>query len=129
MKTWTALIFSAALAVTGGVPVLCFVALLVWQLVTLVQTRHAAPLPAALSFPVILAAALIGLGLAAAGVLGFRRQRAALRAERRQRDDRLRRVQDYRSDGGMVDTLDGRREPFIASLPATPAPRRAGVQG
>jgi hypothetical protein len=115
--------------VIGAVPVLGFAALLVWQLVTLIQTRHPAPLPAALSFPVLLAAALGGLALAVTGVLGVKRQRAAQRTAKQQREDRLRRVQDYRRDDVATDTLDGRREPFIASPHATPAPRRASAQG
>jgi hypothetical protein len=107
--------------------VLCLVALFVWQLGTLFLTRSWTPLPATLLLPegldpaalsllarvhAGLVPALLGLGIAALGVRGVLRQRAAMRAQKRTREDRLRRVQAYRTDG-PADRLDGRREPFI----------------
>jgi hypothetical protein len=147
LKARTALIIWATLAVAGALPVLAFVAIVIWQLATLFQTRAWVPLPATLLFaesllPAHPAAiwvlsrvqagllpALLGLGLVAIGVLGVRSRRAAILAHRQYREDALRRVQDYRRDDSMADTLDGRREPFIATAPATPVPRRAGAQG
>ena len=48
--TRSALILSAALVVAGLVPLLYFVGLVGWQIVTLVQTRSWVPLPASLLF-------------------------------------------------------------------------------
>lgn len=127
MKAWTALICSAAMAVAGALPVLCLVALFVWQLGTLFLTRSWTPLPATLLLPedlnpaalsllarvhAGLVPALLGLAIAALGVRGVLRQRAAMRARKRTHEDRLRRVSAYRSDE-PADRLDGRREPFI----------------
>lgn len=132
LKARTAVLFWAALAVVGAVPVLCFAAILVWQIVMLYQTRSWVPMPATLLFPenllpahpaalwvltrihAALLPALVGLGIAVLGVLRFLRQRAAIRAHRQENEDRLRRVQDYLRDGGPTDRLDGRREPFIS---------------
>jgi len=66
--------------------------------------------------------ALAGLAIMAIGVRRVLMQRAALRAQRDQHEDRLRRVQDYQRGDGSADTLDGRREPFFANLP-----RRRGI--
>ena len=127
MKAWTALMFSAALAVAGALPVLCLLALIVWQLGTLYLTRSWTPLPATLLLPpdldpaalsvlarvhAGLVPALLGMGVAALGVRGVLRQRAAMRELKSSREDRLRRVQAYRTDE-PADRLDGRREPFI----------------
>ena len=129
MKAWTALIGSAALTVVGALPVLCLVALFVWQLGTLLLTRSWVPLPVTLLLPedlppaalslltrvhAGLVPALLGLGIAALGMRGMLRQRAALRAQVQRREDRLRRVHAYRTDE-PADRLDGRREPFILS--------------
>jgi hypothetical protein len=133
LKARTAVMLWAAVTVAGAVPVLCFVAAFAWQLATLFETRAWMPLPATLLFPESLlpshpaalwilsrlhaglAPALLGLGIAALGVRGLLRRRAAIRAQRRQYEDRLRRVQDYRREDSPADTLDGRREPFISS--------------
>jgi hypothetical protein len=134
MKAWTALMFSAALAIAGALPVVCFVAVMAWQIVTLFQTRAWAPMPATLLMPETLlpahpaamwvldrlhagvVPALLGLAIAAVGVRGVLRQRAAMRTQRQRTQDRLRRVDDYRRDDAANDTLDGRREPFIARM-------------
>lgn len=62
-----------------------------------------------------LAFALLGAALMARGLLSSSRQAAALRADRQRREDRLRRVADYRRGDASI---DGRREPFISSRPA-----------
>jgi hypothetical protein len=130
LKARTALILWAAVAVAGALPVLCFAAAFGWQLVELFETRKWVPMPATLLLPESLlpshpaglwivsklhaglVPALLGLGIAALGVIGVRHRRAMIRAQRQQHEDRLRRVDDYRRDGG--DFLDGRREPCIA---------------
>jgi hypothetical protein len=132
LKTRTAFLLWAALAIVGAVPVVCFAAIVVWQLVMLFQTRSWVPMPATVLFPenllpghpaalwvltrihAALLPALVGLGIAALGVLGVLRKRAAIRAHRQENEDRLRRVQDYLRDGVMTERLDGRREPFIS---------------
>ncbi|HEU5176966.1 MAG TPA: hypothetical protein VFU24_05885 [Burkholderiales bacterium] len=72
--------------------------------------------------------ALAGLVMMAAGVRGFFMKRAALRAQRDYREDRLRRVQDYRRDDSATDTFDGRREPFISGLAGMPAAQKNPAQ-
>jgi hypothetical protein len=67
--------------------------------------------------------ALAGLAIMGIGVRRMFMQRAAMRTQRDQHEDRLRRVQDYQREDGSADTLDGRREPFFAHLP----PRRGIV--
>jgi hypothetical protein len=132
-----ALTASAVLVVAGAMPVLVLAGLLAWQVATLVQTGSWVPLPAILLFsdsllqtaeslpPVIwilsrvhvgLVFALAGAGMIAAGVLRVLRQRAAIRAQRQQKQDRQRRVWDYVRDDVPRDRLDGRREPFIARM-------------
>jgi len=66
--------------------------------------------------------ALAGLAIMAIGVRGVLIRRAAIRAQQKHHEDRLRRVQDYQRDDRPADTLDGRREPFFANLP-----RRRGI--
>ena len=107
-----ALAVSAVLVVAGAVPVLYFTGLVAWQVVTLVQTGSWVALPAI--YPALVFA-LAGAAMIAAGVLRALRQRAAIHAQKLQKQDRVRRVQDYlREVSG--DRLDGRREPFIARL-------------
>ena len=72
--------------------------------------------------------ALAGLVMMAAGVLGLLRQRAAIRAQRNYREDRLRRVQDYQRDERPTDTFDGRREPFISGLTGMPVAQKNPAQ-
>ena len=48
------------------------------------------------------------------GINRARRQVAVMRYQKRQREDRVRRIQDYSQDG-PIDVLQGRREPFISS--------------
>jgi hypothetical protein len=57
--------------------------------------------------------ALGGVPMMAFGVLCVRRYSAALHAEKQQRADELRRVQDYRLDDSRAHYLDARREPYI----------------
>jgi lysylphosphatidylglycerol synthetase-like protein (DUF2156 family) len=127
LKARTALLVWAVVVVAGVAPVLGLAALVAWQLATFFQTRSWVALPVPLWWA--LAGAVIGGGIAALGVRGVLGKRAEIGAQRQKTEERLRRVQDYRSNDGMADTLDGRREPFIASPPATSAPRRAGVRG
>jgi len=153
------LILSAALVVAGLVPLLYFVGLLGWQIVTLFQTRSWVPLPVSLfftehSFAFIpqfpwpwlaspdsllpahtaimwvlskvhagLVFGLAGLALGAVGVVGVLKQRALLRAQKQELDDRKRRVRDYRNDHSAPPTLDERLEPFIS------APKKARAAG
>jgi len=72
--------------------------------------------------------ALAGLAMMAAGVRGFLMKRAAIRAQRDYREDRLRRVQDYRRDDSATDTFDGRREPFISGLAGMPVAQKNPAQ-
>lgn len=145
MKAWSALIFSAALVVIGAVPLLYLATLVGWQIVMLFQTgkwiglgltflftehalafvpqfptslapEHPALVWALSRIHVGLLPALIGLLLVGAGVLGVLRQRAALRAREQYREDRLRRVDDYRRDDVRAERFDARREPYIANL-------------
>ena len=66
---------------------------------------------------------LAGLALGAVGVLRVLRQRAIIRAQRQDLDDRQRRVRDYRNDRSAAPTLDERLEPFIS------APKRSRAAG
>ena len=72
--------------------------------------------------------ALAGLAMMAAGVRRFLMKRAAIRAQRDYREDRLRRVQDYRRDDSATDTFDGRREPFISGLAGMPVAQKNPAQ-
>jgi hypothetical protein len=153
------LILSAALVVAGLVPLLYFVGLLGWQIVTLFQTRSWVALPVSLLFTehsfafipqlawpwlaspdsllpahaaimwvlskvhVGLLFGLAGLALAAVGVVGVLRQRALIRLQRQELDDRKRRVRDYRNDHSAPPTLDERLEPFIS------VPKKARAAG
>lgn len=111
--------FGIVLMVAGALPVFYFAALLGWQFSVLSETGSWAPLPAALPLgeqrAMILAAALC---LFALGALIARRQKAVILLEKQRRDDRLRRVQDYRRDASRVDPLEGRREPFMSASEA-----------
>jgi hypothetical protein len=62
---------------------------------------------------IALVPALLGLALVTLGVLRILRHKALVRAIQQREDDRIRRMEDYRRDGG--DFIDGRREPFISS--------------
>jgi uncharacterized membrane protein (DUF106 family) len=145
MKAWSALVVSAALVLIGAVPLLYMATLVGWQIVMLFQTgkwiglgltfmftehglafvpqfaptmapEHPALVWVLSRVHVGLLPALIGLLLVGAGVLGMLRQRAAMRARKQYREDRLRRVDDYRRDEARAEPrFDGRREPFIAN--------------
>jgi len=54
-----------------------------------------------------------GLVAAALGVWGVFWHKAAIRKAKEREEDRLRRVRDYRRDNLGVETLDGRREPYL----------------
>lgn len=70
-----------------------------------------------------LAFGLAGLAIIAVGSLGVLRQRAVIRAQRQEIDDRQRRVNDYRNDHSPAPTLDERLEPFIS------APKKSRAAG
>ena len=61
-----------------------------------------------------LAPALLGCLIIALGVLGVLRQKERIRVLKQWKQDRVRRVQDYRSDTSRA-APDGRVEPFIGS--------------
>lgn len=108
VKARIALVASLALVVAGALAVVYFSVVLAVQVAALYQTR-------AWSAPGVLAwvSGVAGLLAAALGVWGVLRQQAAIRDARQREEDRLRRARDYRRDSRGVDTLDGRREPYI----------------
>jgi hypothetical protein len=57
----------------------------------------------------------VGVVIAASGALAARRQLGRIRQEKQDREDRLRRAQDYRRGGSPADALEERLEPFIGS--------------
>ena len=142
LRARASLFFSAALALAGLVPVAYFVGLFVWQVAVSMQAGKWIALPMSLLFtehaytflpnlpldlPSVLSAVLdrvhagllfglVGLALVAVGLLGVVKQRAALRAYRQWREDRARRVDDYRRDDIHADSF-GRREPFFVQYP------------
>lgn len=62
--------------------------------------------------------AVLGAMAMAAGILAAIRQTARLRAEKRRREDGLRRVQQYRADEGRC-PYDSRLEPFLGPVAAS----------
>jgi hypothetical protein len=111
--------FGTLLAIVGAVPVAYFAALLGWQLSVFSETRAWIALPAALPFAeqrTLLV--LAGLGLFACGALIARRQKMAIALEKQRRQERLRRVADYRRDAERIDPMAGRREPFMSASEA-----------
>ena len=141
LKARTVILFSAVLVLAGSVPVLYFVALFVWQIGMLFQVGKWAPLPATLPFtdhPLVfvpefpwtapkavgwlldnlhvgLVPAVVGCAMVALGALGVLRQKAVIRLQKQRKEDRLRRMRDYRREDSQADALEGRREPFIGS--------------
>lgn len=111
--------FGIALMIAGAVPVLYAAALLGWQFSVLSTTGSWMPLPATLPFvelrAVILAAALC---LFALGAIVARRQKAVILLEKRRREDRLRRLHDYRRDTSRIDSPEDRREPSMSTSEA-----------
>jgi hypothetical protein len=114
LKARTVLFFAVVLVVAGLVPVLYFVALSVGHSAALFQAGSWVPFPATLRH-VGLVFALPGLVVIALGVLGALRQKAVIRSLKQRKEDGLRRLRDYRREGGGADAQDGRREPFIGS--------------
>jgi hypothetical protein len=112
-------LLAIALALAGFAAALFFTALVVWpSAMPFVPALPAETwLPAWLlerAHPGVLLAAL-GALMMPAGVLIAARQSAFLRAETRRREDRLRRVAQYRSDEARQQACDSRLEPFIGS--------------
>lgn len=58
--------------------------------------------------------ALIGCAIVARAMLAILRQKARIRAARQRVEDRVRRIDDYRRNGG-ANPFDERREPYIGS--------------
>jgi hypothetical protein len=111
--------FGTLLAIVGAVPVAYFAALLGWQLSVFSETRSWIALPAALPFAEQRTLLLLaGLGLFACGALIARRQKTAIALEKQRRQERLRRVEDYRRDAERIGPLEGRREPFMSASEA-----------
>lgn len=108
LKSRIVLAASLVLVVAGALALLYFCVVLAVQVAALYQTRSWAT-PGSLA----LLSGLAGLAAAAMGTWGVFRQKAALREAKQREEDRLRRVRDYRRDSVGVDTLDGRREPYI----------------
>jgi len=148
MNTWfpllrirTVLVSGVALVVAGLLPVLYFVALLVWQIISFFQAGSWVALPATLLFkqhslPFIpefpwaghqavalildrlhigLVFALVGIALMALGALSALRQIAVIRARKQREEDRVRRVRDYRREDNRIAPIDERMEPYIGS--------------
>jgi hypothetical protein len=119
LKARISLLFGMTLALAGAVPVAYSAALLGWQLSVFSETRSWIALPAALPLAeqrTLLA--LAGLVLFACGALIARRQKMAIAVEKQRRQERLRRVEDYRRDADRIDPMAGRREPFMSASEA-----------
>lgn len=57
--------------------------------------------------------AILGLLVMTLGWVRARRQRAVMRALKQHREDRVRRLQDYRREETRIEPIDERREPYI----------------
>lgn len=108
MKAKTVLLLGIALVVTGAWPAAYYLAQLGWQVAAMFQAR-------AFTLPGALLPALGGIAALAIGVLCIVRQNSAIRAEKQRKEDRVRRLQDYRRDATGADIIDGRREPYIGT--------------
>lgn len=108
MKAKTLLFLSILLVAAGAWPAAYYLGQLAWQVIGMFQAR-------AFALPAALLPALGGLAAMAIGAFGILRQKALIRVEKQRKEDRARRLQDYRRDAASADTLDGRREPYIGS--------------
>lgn len=113
MKAWSSvlIILGVVLVLAGALGAMYGAAVLA---VHLANSMQAGRWLAADNLSLALLAA--GAGLAALGLGAYLvlHQKAALRAQKQQHEDRLRRVRDYRRDpNSSFDTFDGRREPYI----------------
>jgi signal transduction histidine kinase len=59
--------------------------------------------------------ALIGCAVMAVGISGVLRQRMLLRIHKERKNDRVRRIDDYRREASRTGAGDDRREPFIGA--------------
>jgi len=104
------LVFADHAALQGGkaAPLLAFVPELRWEghraMAWLLDRVHVAAV-----------FAIIGLAVVPLGLRSVRWNMAMIRAEKQWKEDRLRRVEDYRRDGGPAGAPWSRREPFIGS--------------
>ena len=96
------------LVAAGAWPAAYYFGQLAWQVAGMFQAR-------AFALPDALLPALGGLAAIAIGVLCIVRQNAVMRADKQRKEDRVRRLQDYRRDPVAADGLDGRREPYIGT--------------
>lgn len=108
MKAKLLLLIAIVLVAAGAWPAAYYLAQLGWQVASMFQARSWA-------MPGALLPALAGLAAIALGAAGVLRQKRRIRAEKQRHADRVRRLQDYRRDPTVADTLDGRREPFIGT--------------
>ena len=76
-------------------------------------------------FVPLVALGVLVLGVAI-GVFWILRQRTVIRAEKQRKEDRVRRLQDYRRDPVAADGIDGRREPYIGTRDRRVALRGSG---
>ena len=127
LKAKAVRLFGILLAAVGSLAVLYATALFAWRKGLLPQFPWLDPrtwLPADELVALALArvdigviSAVLGAIAMAAGILVALRQTARLRAEKRRREDGLRRVQQYRADEGRC-PYDSRLEPFLGPVAA-----------
>jgi hypothetical protein len=108
MKAKTMLFLGIVLIAAGAWPAAYYLGQLAWQVTGMFQAR-------AFALPGALLPALGGLAAIAIGALCIVRQKAVIRAEKQRKEDRVRRLQDYRRDPVATDAIDGRREPYIGT--------------
>lgn len=108
MKAKTLLFLAIVLVAAGAWPAAYYLGQLAWQVIGMFQAR-------AFALPGALLPALGGLAAMAIGVFWILRQKTMIRAEKQRKEDRVRRLQDYRRDPVAADGIDGRREPYIGT--------------
>ena len=108
MKAKTVLFLGIVLIAAGAWPAAYYLGQLGWQVAGMFQAR-------AFTLPGALLPALGGLAAIAIGAFCIVRQKTVIRAEKQRKEDRVRRLQDYRRDPVATDGIDGRREPYIGT--------------
>jgi hypothetical protein len=123
IKAHAVRLFGMALALAGFLGAVYFSVLRIWpDAIALVPALNAEAwlrswLPDRVHPGVVLAA--LGALMVLAGVLIAVRQTALIRAEKGRREDRLRRVRQYRADEARQQLHESRLEPFIGPGSAT----------